>query len=134
MGWQEDIVAKVAAKPRNHESTRTPFGPALKPLQFAATVAFMRYINGAAHQMGVNRSTYVRRALSVHAAHVLRMDVRLILFETPTPLNEGVQHLPHEKRKGLRDLGEGIEAWCPHPGCDGDHLRVPNSGQGAGLP
>lgn len=134
MGWQEDIVAKVAAKPRNHESTTTPFGPALKPLQFAATIPFMRYINGAAQQMGVNRSTYVRRALAVHAANVLGMDVRLILFETPTPLNAGVQRLPKDQRRGLRDLGVGIEEWCPHPGCDGEHLRVPNSGQGAGLP
>lgn len=133
MGWQEDIVAKVAAKPRRHESKTTPFGPALKPLQFAATVPFMVFINAAAKVMGVNRSTYVRRVLSVHASQVLGVPVRTILYETPKPLDDAVQRLPKDQRRGLRDLGEGIEQWCPHPGCDGDHLSVPSSGQEPGL-
>lgn len=134
MTWQDKVVDKVARKPRHHESMNTPFGPALKPLQFAATVKFMRFINDSAQVVGVNRSTYVRRVLAVHASSVLKVPVRMILWESPKPRRWGEHYQPSAQAAGQRDDGEGIESWCPHPGCDGTHLSVPNSGRGAALP
>lgn len=135
MGWQETVTSRVrATKIRDRESMRTPFGPDMKPLQFACTIAFMVYVNRAAAKVGVNRSTFVRRAIAIQTAHVLDLPVQVILYESPQPRAWGGHPIPAEQAKGMRDLGEGIERWCPHPGCDGGHLRSRDSGSGAGLP
>jgi len=135
MGWQDTVTARVkATKIRDRNSMRTPFGPDMRPLQFSCTVQFVKFVNAAAEQVGVNRSTFVRRALAVAAANVLGVSVRTILFESPAPRAWGAHPMPPQQAMGLRDLGEGIEGWCPHPGCTGDHLRSRDSGSGSGLP
>lgn len=137
MSWQSNVLGQIAVtrkRGNRRESTKSPFGPAMKPLQFAATTGFMVFVNGAAEKVGVNRSTYIRRALAVHTAHVLGIPVRLILMESPEVRAFGAQTSPQRQALGLHDNGEGIEDWCPHPGCDGTHLSVPNSGQQTGLP
>jgi hypothetical protein len=101
----------------------TKFGKDLKPLQFACTVQFVVYVNHAAKAMGVNRSAYVRRALAVVTAGVLEMSVHDLLRETPIALPWGAGPLPPRlQAKGMHDTGEGIDAYCPHPGCTGGHL------------
>jgi hypothetical protein len=132
MGWQDKVLADVRAKDHGTESMRTAFGRALKPMHLACTVGFVVYVNRAAAAMGVNRSTFVRRAVAVHAAHALGIDVRTILWESPRARAWGEHTLPREQSRGLRDDGTGIENWCPHPGCDGSHLR--SQTLGTGLP
>jgi hypothetical protein len=117
VSWQDAVLSSVRNRDRGTESLNTAFGRALKPMNFSCTVAYVLYVNRAARAMGVNRSTYVRRALAVHAAHVLGIDVREILWESPAP-----RRWDPQQAKGLRDDGFGIGAWCPHPGCDGSHL------------
>lgn len=130
MSWQDRVNAQVrATRGRQRVSRTTPFGAALKPLQFSATLKFMAYVHAAAEKMDANRSTYIRRALAVHAANVLGVSVLDVLYESPVNRVAHELHNPGIQQQGLRDLGEGIEAWCPHPGCDGSHLSVPNSGQ-----
>jgi hypothetical protein len=127
--WQDRVIAQVqATNTRQRESKRTPFGPDMKPLQFSCTTHFLNYVAAAAEAMGVNRSTFIRRTLAVQAAAVLGVDVRLILFESPQALAHGVHALPRQLSEGVRDHGEGIEAFCPHPGCAGGHLRSRVSG------
>lgn len=120
MGWQENILAKhretVAAK-----RIGGPFGRDLRPLQFYATVEFVRFLDAAAKAKGVNRSSFVRRALAVAAAGVLGTDVRRILFESPCVKTASVEKAIGSTA-GVRDDGSGIESWCPHPGCSGEHL------------
>lgn len=134
MTWQENLAEQMrSTRLRQRVSTTTPFGPHKRPMQIDCTLEFWNYIVAAAEKAGVRRSTFVRRAAAVQAAYILGIDVRMILFEAPSAKKWDNHYVPGEQAAGLRDLGEGIEAWCPHPGCSGDHL-VPNSGQGVGLP
>ena len=136
MTWQEKALAQVSNRRRvyERESSTTRFGPAMKPLKFSATLAYMTYVNAAAEKMVLNRSAFVRRAIAVQAAHVLGIDVHDVLFESPKPRPVVGWPLWAEQAAGAHDDGEGIEAFCPHPGCDGSHLSVPNSGRTTGLP
>jgi hypothetical protein len=123
VSWQDRVITQVrATHTRQKQSVRTPFGPDNRPLQFACTRQFMVYVVAAAEAMGVNRSTYVRRVIAVHAAHVLGIDVRTILFESPKARAFGAGPMRRDLTMGARDDGDGIEGWCPHPGCEGDHL------------
>ena len=94
----------------------------MNPLQFSCTRKFVAYLSAAALSREINRSTYARRVLAVAIAHDLGIDVREVLWHTPVPRPPGPQKIVGEK-SGERDLGEGIEHWCPHPGCDGSHLQ-----------
>ena len=94
----------------------------LHPLQFSCTTAFTAYLTAAAKRLGVNRSTFVRRALAVAMASVLEVDVREILYHSPKARPFGpIREVG--KGAGEHDDGDGIETWCPHPRCSGDHLR-----------
>jgi hypothetical protein len=126
--WQDKVLSDVRTTGKHQHRGRTAFGKDLKPLQFACTVAFVVQVNRAAMKMGVNRSTYVRRAIAVVTAGVLDLDVRVLLSETPVAMAWGAPPpAPRLRQQGLRDTGEGIEAYCPHPGCTGEHFT-------AGLP
>ena len=123
MSWQDKVLADVRAAGTAHKRTGTVFGRDLKPLQFACTLQFLHYVMAAAEAMAANRSTYVRRVLAVHAAHVLGVPVRTILWESPDPKVWGYHPVAPQLRTKERDDGEGIEGWCPHPGCTGEHLK-----------
>lgn len=120
--WQERVLADHREARRRRGFSGGVFRRDLHPLQFACSRDYIAYIAQAALKRGVNRSTYVRRALAVAAAADLGIDVKEILWESPKP--RGPQE--HIERPtvdgGARDLGHGIEDWCTHPGCDGAHL------------
>jgi len=123
MSWQDKVLADVRASGTTHKRSGVVFGRDLKPLQFACTVQFLHYVMEAAKVMGMNRSTYVRRVLAVHAAHVLNVPVRTILWESPEAKRWGYTTIAPQLRRKERDDGAGIEMWCPHPGCTGEHLK-----------
>jgi hypothetical protein len=90
------------------------------PLHFHSSVEFIRLLVKAAQLRDVNKSSYSRRAIALLIAHDLGMPIHEVLYETPCIGRWGkIQNSP-----GERDLGEDIENWCPHPGCDGEHLRL----------
>lgn len=96
------------------------FRHSLTPLHFATSSEFMVLIDQAARRRNVNRSSYVRRAVAMLIARDLVLPVHRVLWETPCIGEWGkIQNAP-----GERDAGEGIENWCPHPGCRGEHLRL----------
>lgn len=124
MSWQDRVLSDVRAIPDSRHDRPTKFGIHQKPLQFSCTIAFVRYIAAAAQRMNMNRSTYIRRVLAVHAAHVLGIDVRTILRESPVPREWDAKTIPPPlMARDASDVGDGIEAWCPHPGCTGEHLK-----------
>jgi hypothetical protein len=120
--WREVVMARyVDARKRNGFSSGR-FRRDLHPLQFSCTKEYAAFLQAAAQQVNVNRSTFVRRALAVGMASVLKVDVRDILYHSPKPRPFG----PIRQvglGAGEHDMGDGIESWCPHPGCDGEHLR-----------
>jgi len=116
------LAARYAKKGRKGPAVHPgAFRRHLSPLSFAVSSEFMRLLDGAAVARDVNRASFARRAIALQVAHVLGMPIHQVLYETPCPGRWGrIQNAP-----GERDLGEGIENWCPHPGCTGDHLRLP---------
>ncbi|HEU4913073.1 MAG TPA: hypothetical protein VFV76_14380 [Actinomycetes bacterium] len=121
--WQDTVMGKVGERTRK-KGSRGPapypgaFSHDLTPLHFHCGVQFIRLVDSAARDRGVNRSTWVRRTLAVGIADALVLPVRDVLYHSPAPGPFG----GHQFHRGQRDTGEGIEAWCPHPGCDGSHL------------
>lgn len=117
--WKARVLAKYRQQRSNHPRGKTKFGSAHRPLQLQATIEFVQLCDKAAQKMDVNRSTFYRRAVAVVAAAILDIDPRVLLWETPAPGPYGVFRVG----TNTRDLGVGIEEWCPHPGCNGEHLR-----------
>lgn len=121
--WHANVMDAV--QKRNQHNTRG--GQTI--FQVRVWWPFLRHLDAAALVKGVNRSTYIRRALVVAMAHDLAMDPRLIAFHTIAPDASMWKdpNRPKDSRGGKfivsRDDGSGIETWCPHPGCDGSHLR-----------
>jgi hypothetical protein len=107
--WREELM----------ERYKRVGNPRLGPLQVKVSLPFLRYLDRAAQTMGVNRSTFIRRACAVQIAHVLHRPVREITAQCPSPKPWGFDKFPGKDI----DHGADIEQWCPHPGCDGSHLR-----------
>ena len=120
--WRNNVKEALRERRKKNGRPNTVFGRELRPLQLTATLKFVRYVDEAAAALGVNRSTFVRRAAAVVAAKVIDVDVATILHESPAPSGFGEQRMRTD-RAGMRDTGDGIEAWCAHPGCDGSHFR-----------
>lgn len=118
MTWQESILTRLDQTKGNRSTT--PWGRDLRPLQMSASRDFIRYIDEAAKKAGVNRFTFIRRATAVAVAHLTGDSVLRLLTYSPRALPFGHQG----KRTPGHDTGEGIELFCPHPGCDGQHLRT----------
>ena len=119
--WKTKVLSRYREQRARNGRSETPFGRSLRPLQFTATMEYLRIVDRAAQRVGVNRSTFYRRSAAVVAAAILGIDVRAILIESPRPSGYG-EHRLRVDVAGARDTGEGIEKWCPHPGCDGHHL------------
>jgi hypothetical protein len=120
--WQERLLENYRTARKRRGFSDGIFRRDQRPLQFTCTLEFIAFTRRAAKAMGVNHSTFVRRALAVAAAAVLGEDVKDILYHSPCPK-------PWEPTKGVfspgageRDTGEGIRDWCTHPHCDGEHL------------
>jgi hypothetical protein len=120
--WKANIMAGIAEQRKRNRRTGTVFGTELRPLQLTATIKFVRYADEAARTLNVNRSTFMRRAIAVAASKITGTDVFTILYESPAASGYGDQRM-RVKTGGARDTGEGIGAWCPHPGCDGSHFE-----------
>lgn len=121
-GWQERLVASLDPPPGTRgtkPSGRTPLrGQYRTSLNLTDTMgALLRQV---CIRRGINRTGYVRRVLAVHIAAELDMDVADVLRDTPLPVGYGERRFWHrEKREDLA----GIQTYCPHPGCDGTHIR-----------
>jgi hypothetical protein len=119
--WREQVVRHYNERHAEAGRAKTVFGRALRPLQLSATLAYVAFIDKAAAQRGVDRSTYARRALAVLASSDLGVPVKVILWESPKPRHRGAVRARFQEG-GARDEGDGIRDWCPHHGCDGAHL------------
>lgn len=124
--WYDKVAENLAARHVKH----TNYGPQINPnsfrqhmvvLQFKSTGKWVEMLSRAARQRNVNRSAYSRRAVSILVAHDLGIPLQEVLQETPMLGTYGVV----QNKPAARDDGKGIENWCPHPGCDGEHLRLP---------
>lgn len=120
--WQDVVMAQLGQ--RHQKKARGPapypgsFRRDLIPLHFHCAREFIGFIDKAARKRDVNRSSYVRRAIAVAIAHDLGMNIRDLLYHSPAIGAFG----KHQYYRGHRDTAEGIEQWCPHPGCEGEHL------------
>lgn len=97
-------------------------GGMLPRFQFSATPIFMKAVDAAARRLGYDRSSYIRRVLALHVAHTLGYSLPALLHccpEAKPPKTPGVMF----KTAPTPDDGTGIDMMCPHPGCDGEHLR-----------
>jgi len=132
--WQENMLARVHAvqdpppairvrrrERRDGAGYASAFGRTLFRVHLHTSVEMVGLIDRAARVRGVNRSTLIRRAVALVVADALAMDIRDVLYHSPGHGAYGA----HQTDRGSRDDGAGIETWCPHPGCDGSHLREP---------
>jgi hypothetical protein len=131
--WRDDILRRVhqrvdpdppirrRRRPNRSEAAyASVFGRELYRSTLFLTVEFTGMLDAAAKARDVNRSTYYRRALAVMLAYDLSLPIREVLWWSPAQGRYGRV----QTRRGQRDDGDGIEGWCPHPGCDGAHLRA----------
>lgn len=126
--WREDLIASIMERRRKAQPKANPDSPAIGAmLRVVGRPEWVDLMHKAAAVQGYSLSTYARRVLSISAALDLDMDVHDLLALCPEPTapkyavgNQGRRTL---YRAGSVDTGEGIEKWCPHPGCDGEHLR-----------
>lgn len=102
------------------ERYRRKGNPRLGPLQVQVALPFLSLMDEAAKRIGVNRATFIRRALAVQIAAILGRDIHSVLRYSPSAKPWGVNH---GSNKDTTDDGDGIEWFCPHPGCRGSHLR-----------
>lgn len=117
--WQEDLLAKVR---QNRNGKRGVQAEDIR-LQVHVYRKFNARVQDAADALGMTQSGFVRRAVAVITAHVTGTPLADLLAESPVPwASYRNQLMP--RGSTYRDDGKGIENLCPHPGCDGDHLRV----------
>lgn len=108
--WREVLLRRYAGT-RNGR---------LGPLQVMVNPEFLAITDEAAKRLDVNRSTMIRRSVAVQAAATLGIRVHPVLALMPSA--KGWQSHGSRVNDGP-DLGDRIELWCPHPGCDGGHLN-----------
>lgn len=128
--WRKDVMAKIAANRESILEKRGIKNPSealtttRTQITFVCKREWLDIIHEAALSRGIATSSYARRLLSIAAAKDLGINLRDLLALTPelTP----TQWSPGGglRKSGTRDNGEGIEDWCPHPGCDGSHFTV----------
>jgi hypothetical protein len=93
--------------------------PGLTRTHLFMPVSFFALIEQACQQRDVNRSTYMRRAIALTLAHDLNLPIHDVLSNSPAP----GPYRSKQFNRGQSDDGADIESWCPHPGCQGEHLR-----------
>lgn len=122
--WRMNVMERVTERKSKNRKKRGWYagGPVV---QLIATTEFAAILNAAADKRGLNRSSWARRVLSVAAAAELGIPVTEVLQHTPTPTpprGKGISQIGRAGTMLPADDGAGIEKWCFHPGCDGDHL------------
>lgn len=110
--------SRTTEKGRSGAPYPSEFSGTLNRLHLHLDLVFIRLLDKACRVRDVNRSSYMRRAIALQIAHDLKMPVLDVLRHSPA---QG-QYGRHQTERGRRDRGQGIEDWCPHPGCDGKHL------------
>lgn len=117
--WREDIVRRVMDKRQKSLRGRSP----TRILRTNADPEWVDLAHRAAAMHGISLSSYVRRIVSVQMAVDLEANVYDILGMCPPVAIAKYLGYPNRNVvRGQRDDGEGIEKWCPHPECDGEHL------------
>lgn len=121
--WAADLLASIEAKRK--ASTKLAKSPNRTTglLRVVSRHEWIDKVHRAAALHGISASSYVRRALSLHLAVDLDEDVRDILWLCPELNPPKYAQIGSVRKGNTHDDGAGIERWCPHPGCDGAHLR-----------
>lgn len=124
--WKENLLAALEARQvkqsgRGPELSHIAWRRSGNLLQFVCGGEFIHFIDDAARTMGVNRASFCRRAIAVQVAKILDKNIHEIIWYTPEPSE---YRSGGARAIGSRDLGDGITAWCPHPGCSGAHLLL----------
>lgn len=82
---------------------------------------FMKALDEACQVTNLSRASYIRRALTLTVAkHIGSHPLALVQLHPQTTAYGGQAN----PRAGVfpPDDGVGLEAFCPHPDCDGKHL------------
>lgn len=114
--WRERLVDAVG----NNRNTRNSHGLTMATMSFRASTEFGRLISRAAKSRGVTRASYIRRVIGVALAADLQMPIVEVVGLGPRLTEPG----KHSSMKVDLDTGEGVELWCPHPGCRGQHFEL----------
>lgn len=117
--WQDVLMENYIERERTVSRRSSGTVPRF---QFNATTVFMKAVDAAARRLGYDRSSYIRRVLAIHVAHTLGYSLNALLHACPEAKPPPVPGV-YFKNTGKPDTGEGIDLMCPHPGCDGEHLR-----------
>ena len=106
--WRKNVAERLG-QTRQRRTGRRKY-PYLVHLPGA--LSWMALIAQAAERAGLNRSAWMRRAISVALARQLGLDIHDVLAQTPS--HKGVGH-DGRKYVGDFDSGEGIEYFDPPP-------------------
>lgn len=121
--WKAKVLENMARSRAEQGKRGSRWGQHRNPVQLAASLEFLALIDEAARALNLNRAAFIRRAAAVVAAKVVDQPVSIFLAETPFAYPPGSVGQMGGGRAPKHDTGEGIEAFCPHPGCHGEHLR-----------
>lgn len=127
--WKRDLLARLVEREKAKMASRgisDPQGKLTAGQRSSLTVVSFRewldLLNRAAAEHGLSTSSYVRRILSVWIAKDLDMPIRSVLDHCPPVTVSQYIKRTDFRLGGGRDDGKGIEYWCPHPGCTGEHI------------
>lgn len=117
--WQTELLRRVAERPRDRSRVSRRYGAVLN-----LGAALWAALDAACEQVDLNRSAYVRNALAVQIAHHRNLKAADLMATTPMSTGweryawraSGVDNWP-------KDDGGHLHLFCPHPGCDGAHLK-----------
>lgn len=120
--WKDEVLSRMQA---THQKKKT--GPAPDPRSFRKKGYRLNVLMGidlykalftASRARDVALSSYCRRAMIAMLAKDLDMPALDLAKDAPACRVFGQSYFP----PGDRDDGRGMETWCSHPGCDGEHL------------
>lgn len=122
--WKATVLANLAtSRAEQGKARQGRWGRYRNPVQLASSLEYLAMIDEAAKALNLNRAAFIRRSAAVVAAKVLDQPVSIFLAETPYAFPPGMQGVLGGGRAPDHDTGEGIEQFCTHGDCDGQHLR-----------
>lgn len=111
-------MEQVTQRPVDRSRRVRPYGAvlSLSPELYAR-------LDRAAQMVDLNRSAYVRNALSVQVGRHLGVDPVVLMSTCPRSTGWGRwAHTGGRKADWPNDDGRHLVLFCPHPECDGNHL------------
>lgn len=122
--WKEKVLENMRrSRAEQGKAASGRWGLHRNPVQLAASLEFLAMVDEAARKVDLNRAAFIRRAVSVVAAKIVDQPVSVFLQETPYAFSpEEVGTLGGGRAPSSHDTGRGIEVFCPHPRCTGEHL------------